>query len=169
MAVFVGALMIHGVQPGPDIIEKQPSLFWGLVASMWIGNVILLLLNLPLVGLWARLLRLPSDYLMTATLVLCCAGVYSLNRSPVDVLLLGFFGALGFVLRQRSVDPTPILLGYVLGAPLQENWHRALVFAQGDALTFVTHPTALLALVSAAALVLAPLPQFIRRRASTGR
>ena len=158
MVVFVGALMIHGVQPGPDIIQKQPALFWALVASMWIGNALLLLLNLPLVALWAKLLRLPRHHLLIGALVLSCVGVYSLNHSAVELLIMALFGALGFALRRSGFEPTPLLLGFVLGPSLQENWHRSLIFANGDLLTFVHHPIALTLLIVSVALLVVSQP-----------
>jgi TctA family transporter len=148
MALFIGALIVHGIQPGPDVIAKQPELFWGLIASMWIGNVLLLVLNLPLVGWWARLLRVPKRFLLPATIALSCVGVYSLNRSTFDVLLAAGFGAGGFLLRRLGCDPVPLLLGFILSRALEENLNRALLFADGNFTTFITHPISAVLLLS---------------------
>jgi len=165
MALFLGALIVHGIQPGPDVIAKQPELFWGLIASMWIGNLMLLVLNLPLVGWWVQLLRVPQRFLLPATGALCCVGVYSLNHSAVDVALAAGFGAGGSFLRRLGCDPVPLLLGFILSRPLEENLNRALVFAGGDTTTFLRHPAcfALLAL-AAVLIVLAAMPRIARRR-----
>jgi putative tricarboxylic transport membrane protein len=140
MAMLLSALIVHGIQPGPSVIAKEPSLFWGLVASMWIGNVMLLVINLPLVGMWKRLLLIPYRFLYPATIVLCCTGVYTLNHSTFDLLLTAGIGAFGYILRVWGFEPTPLLLGFVLSQPLEENVRRALVFSDGDLTTFVTHP-----------------------------
>jgi TctA family transporter len=140
MALLLGALIVHGIQPGPGVIAREPALFWGLVASMWIGNLLLLVINLPLVGLWRRLLRIPYRFLYPATIVLCCTGVYTLNHSTFELLLTACFGVFGYVLRGWRFEPTPLLLGFVLSQPLEENLRRALMFSNGDLATFVTHP-----------------------------
>jgi putative tricarboxylic transport membrane protein len=153
MAMFVGALVIHGIQPGPDIIVKQPTLFWGLIASMWIGNALLLALNLPLVGVWVKVLRTPPQFLFPATVVLSCVGIYSINHSAVELLIAAFFGVLGCFLRKLDFEPTPLLLGFVLSGPLEENIHRALLFGKGDPMTFLRHPIGATLLVFAAILL----------------
>jgi putative tricarboxylic transport membrane protein len=166
MALLLAALIVHGIQPGPGVIAKEPALFWGLVASMWIGNVMLLVINLPLVGMWRRLLRIPYRFLYPATIVLCCTGVYTLNHSTFDLLVTACFGGLGYVLRAWAFEPTPLLLGFVLSQPLEENVNRALLFSNGDLTTFVTHPvsatlvatTTLLPLLSAL-----PMARQVRR------
>jgi len=165
MAMFIGALIIHGIQPGPDIIVKQPGLFWGLVASMWIGNAMLLVLNLPLVGLWAKLLQVPQRFLFPGTVVLSCVGVYSLNHNSVELLVMAAFGVVGFLLRRLAFDPTPLLLGFVLSGPMEENIHRALAFAGGDQTTFFRHPIgASLLVISGVLLAIASLPYLKRIR-----
>jgi putative tricarboxylic transport membrane protein len=165
MAMFIGALIIHGIQPGPDIIAKQPVLFWGLVASMWIGNVMLLVLNLPLVGMWAKLLQVPQRFLFPGTVVLSCVGVYSLNHNSVEVLIMATFGVLGYLLRKFAFDPTPLLLGFVLSGPMEENIHRAILFAGGDYTTFLRHPIAASLLgASVVLLMIAALPHLGRIR-----
>ena len=166
MALLLGALIVHGIQPGPGIIAKEPALFWGLVASMWIGNAMLLVLNLPLVGVWARLLRVPYRLLYPTTVVLSCTGVYAINHSTIDVAMTAFFGAAGYLLRTRGFEPAPLLLGFVLSRPLEENFRRALVFADGDVSTFVTHPiSAVLLVIACGSLLLTAVPAIRRRRA----
>jgi putative tricarboxylic transport membrane protein len=166
MALLLGALIVHGIQPGPAIITKEPTLFWGLVASMWIGNAMLLVLNLPLVGWWARLLRVPYRLLYPTTVVLSCTGVYAVNHSTVDVWVAAVFGVVGYLLKIRGFEPAPLLLGFVLSRPLEENLRRALVFSDGDISTFVMRPmSAVLLAIAAGALLLTALPAVRRRRA----
>ncbi len=165
MALLLGALIVHGIQPGPAIITKEPALFWGLVASMWIGNAMLLVLNLPLVTWWARLLRVPYRLLYPTTVVLSCTGVYAVNHNTVDVLIAAVFGVAGYFLRTRGFEPAPLLLGFVLSRPLEENLHRALVFSDGDVSIFVRRPlSAALFAIAGGALLLAAVPAVRRRR-----
>ena len=165
-ALLLGALIVHGIQPGPSVIAKEPALFWGLVASMWIGNVMLLALNLPLVGWWARLVRVPYQYLYPTTVALSCTGIYALSHSTLDLLLAAFFGVTGYLLKTRGFEPAPLLLGFVLSPPLRDNLNRALVFANGDITTFVTHPlSAVLLAIAGAALLVTALPALKHRRA----
>ena len=165
-ALLLGALIVHGIQPGPDVISKEPALFWGLVASMWIGNVMLLVLNLPLVGWWARLARVPYRYLYPTTVALSCTGIYALSHSTFDLLLAALFGVIGYLLRTRGFEPAPLLLGFVLSQPLHDNLNRALVFANGDLTTFVEHPlSAVLLAVAAASLLVTALPAVKHTRA----
>jgi putative tricarboxylic transport membrane protein len=165
MAMLLAALVVHGIQPGPGVIAREPALFWGLVASMWIGNLMLLVLNLPFVGLWRRVLRIPYRFLYPTTIVLCCLGVYSLNHSTFELLLTACFGGLGYLLRGWKFEPAPLLLGFVLSQPLEEHFRRALLFAGGDVSTFVTHPvSATLLALAAAVLLLGALPDLKRRR-----
>jgi putative tricarboxylic transport membrane protein len=167
MALLLGALIVHGVQPGPGFVAKEPALFWGLVASMWIGNAMLLVLNLPLVGLWARLLRVPYRLLYPTTIVLSCTGVYAINHSTIDVAITAGFGAAGYLLRTRGFEPAPLLLGFVLSRPLEENFRRALVFADGELSTFVTHPiSGVLLAIASGTLLLTAVPAMRRRRAA---
>jgi putative tricarboxylic transport membrane protein len=166
MALLLGALVVHGVQPGPDVIVKEPALFWGLVASMWIGNLMLLFINLPLARVWARLLRIPYRFLYPTTIVLACAGIYTLSHSTFELGVATLFGVLGYFLRTRGFEPAPLLLGFVLSQPIEENTRRALVFSNGDPATFLTHPISA-ALLAIAALLLASsvLPSLRRARA----
>jgi TctA family transporter len=169
-ALLLGALTVHGVQPGPAVLDRAPTLFWSLVASMWIGNLLLLLLNLPLVGWWARLVRVPYRFLYPTTVALACTGIYALSHSTFDVLLAAGFGIVGYVLRARGFEPAPLLLGFVLGAPLRDNLNRALVFSNGDVTTFVTHPlSAVLLAVAVMALLVTTLPAVKHTRALLDR
>ena len=152
MALMIGALTIHGVAPGPSLIVDRPDLFWGVVASMLIGNVLLLVLNLPLIGLWVRLLGVPYRFLYLAILLFSCIGVYSLSNSTFDVLLAAGFGVLGWVLLKLRCPPVPLLLGFILGPLLEENLRRAMLVADGDASIFVTRPLSLAILLLALAL-----------------
>ncbi len=165
MALMVGAMMIHGITPGPQIMTKQPDLFWGMIASMLVGNVMLVVLNLPLIGLWVRLLRVPYAYLFPAILVFCCIGTYSLKNDVFDVVLMAGFGVFGYVLKKLDCEPAPLLLGFVLGPLLEENLSRAMLLSQGDLSVFVTRPiSAGLMAVAAGLLALILLPAFRRQR-----
>jgi TctA family transporter len=168
-ALLLGALIVHGIQPGPAVLTTEPVLFWGLVASMWIGNVILLVLNLPLVGWWARLVRVPYRFLFPTTVALSCTGLYALNHSTLDVMLAAAFGIAGYVLKTRGFEPAPLLLAFVLSPLLLDNANRALVLSDGDVTTFVTHPlSATLLTISAGALLMTALPSIRRQRALLG-
>lgn len=165
MALMIGAMTIHGITPGPQIMAKQPELFWGMIASMLIGNVILVILNLPMIGLWVRLLRVPYGYLFPAILVFCCIGTYTLNNSAFNVLLMAMFGVLGYVLRKLDCEPAPLMLGFVLGPMLEENLGRALLLSGGDPTVFATRPISGSLLAAAAfLLILMVLPSVRRRR-----
>jgi TctA family transporter len=169
-ALLLGALIVHGIQPGPAVLSKEPALFWGLVASMWIGNVILLVLNLPLVGWWARLVRVPYRFLYPTTVVLSCTGIYALNHSTLDLLLGAVFGIGGYLLKTRGFEPAPLLLAFVLTPLLLDNLNRALVFSDGDFTTFVTHPlSGVLLTIAATALLMTALPEIRRHRALLGQ
>ncbi len=163
MALMIGAMMIHGIQPGPNIIAKQPELFWGLIASMWIGNAMLVILNLPLIGIWVRLLQVPYGYLFPTILVFCCIGTYALNSSTGEVLIMTTFGVIGYVFRKLDCEPAPLLLGLVLGPLLEENLRRALQLSAGDWSVFVTRPLSLAFLLAALALLVAVTLPGIRR------
>ncbi|CAO3405935.1 tripartite tricarboxylate transporter permease [Azospirillum largimobile] len=165
MALMIGAMMIHGITPGPQIMTKQPDLFWGMIASMLVGNVMLVVLNLPLIGIWVRLLRVPYAFLFPAILVFCCIGTYSLKNDVFDVLLMAGFGVFGYVLKKLDCEPAPLLLGFVLGPLLEENLSRAMLLSQGDLTVFVTRPiSAGLMAVAAGLLALILLPAFRRQR-----
>jgi putative tricarboxylic transport membrane protein len=165
MALMIGAMMIHGITPGPEIISKQPELFWGLIASMWIGNLMLVVLNLPLIGIWVKLLQVPYGYLFPSILVLCCIGTYTLSSSTGDVLVMTAFGVIGYAFRKLDCEPAPLLLGLVLGPMLEENFRRAMVLSSGDWSIFLRRPiSAGFLLLAAALLVAITLPNIRRGR-----
>jgi len=163
MALMIGAMMIHGITPGPEIITKQPALFWGLIASMWLGNLMLVILNLPLIGIWVRLLQVPYSYLFPSIVILCCIGAYTLSSSVGDVMIMTVFGVVGYGFRKLNCEPAPLLLGLVLGPMLEENFRRAMVLSDGDWSVFVTRPISLGFLLLAAALLLTMTLPSIRR------
>ena len=154
MALMVGAMTIHNIQPGPQVMTSNPTLFWGLIASMWIGNVMLILLNLPLIGIWVKLLQIPYRYLYPAILVFCCIGVYTVNNSIIDVYITASFGIIGYLFFKLGCEPAPLLLGFVLGPMMEENFRRALLLSRGDFTTFVTRPLSLGLLIAAALFVI---------------
>src|SRR5712672_861507 len=165
MALMVGAMTIHGIVPGPQVMTKQPELFWGMIASMWIGNLMLIVINLPLVGMWVRLLRVPYRLLYPSIVIFCAIGVYSLNNAPVDVILAGAFGLVGYWLIKHDFEPAPLLLGMVLGPLMEENLRRALLISRGDWTVFLTRPlSAVLMATAAFLLVLALLPSLRKKR-----
>ena len=153
MALMIGALMMHGLHPGPQLMRDKPELFWGLVASMWIGNLMLVILNLPLVGIWAKLLTLPYRFLYPAILLICAIGVYSINNSALDVLVATVFGFVGYLLYRLHCEPAPLLLGFILGPLIEENLRRALVISQGDPSVFVQRPISCTFLALTAVLI----------------
>ena len=165
MALMVGAMTIHGIVPGPQVMTKQPDLFWGMIASMWFGNLMLVIINLPLVGLWVRLLRVPYRLLYPMILIFCCIGVYSINNAPADVYLTAAFALIGYWLVKHDFEPAPMLLGFVLGPLMEENLRRAMLIARGDWTVFLTRPiSAGLLIVSAILLVIAVLPMIRKKR-----
>jgi TctA family transporter len=153
MALMVGAMTIHNIQPGPQVMTSNPALFWGLIASMWIGNVMLILLNLPLIGIWVKLLTIPYRFLYPAILVFCCIGVYTVNNTTFDIFITAGFGVLGYLFFKLGCEPAPLLLGFVLGPMMEENFRRALLLARGDFTTFVTRPLSLSLLIASLILV----------------
>lgn len=165
IALMAGAMMIHGVQPGPQVMTKNPDLFWGLIASMLIGNVMLVVINLPLIRIWVSLLKIPYRLFFPAILVFCCIGVYSLNNSVFEIGLLILFGLVGYAFIKWRCEPAPLMLAFVLGPLMEENLRRAMLLSDGDASVFVTRPiSGGLLLVSAALLLLVVAPQFRRTR-----
>jgi putative tricarboxylic transport membrane protein len=164
MALMVGAMTIKGIQPGPQVMSSNPELFWGLIASMWIGNLMLVVLNLPLIGIWIRLLTVPYRFLFPAIVVFCCIGTYSLKNSSFDVYLTAAFALLGYVFYKLSCEPAPLLLGYILGPMMEENLRRALLIARGDWSTFVTRPLSASLLVAAAVMVVAVMLPSIKQK-----
>ena len=165
MALMVGAMTIHGIAPGPQVMTNQPELFWGMIASMWLGNLMLLAINLPLVGVWVRLLRVPYRHLFPTIVVFCCIGVYSLNNAPFDVMMTAIFGLVGYWLVKHDFEPAPMILGFVLGPMMEENLRRAMLIARGDATVFLTRPiSATLMAISALVMVLGILPALRKKR-----
>lgn len=168
MALMIGAMVIQGIQPGPAIVTEQPGLFWGVIVSMWIGNVFLLILNLPLIGLWVRMISVPYQFLFPAIMVFCAIGVFSLGNTVFDVYLMAGFGLFGYVLSKLGCEPTPMLLGFILGPMMEEHLRRALVLSEGNAMVLVTEPlSAILLLMSAVLLATVLLPTVRRKREET--
>lgn len=165
LAMMAGAMMIHGIQPGPRVITSNPALFWGVIVSMWLGNLILVLLNLPLVGIWVRLLSVPYRLLFPAILLFCCIGLYSVNNNTFDIGLTALCGLLGYVFHKLECEPAPLILGFVLGPMMEENLRRCMLLSRGDATVFLTRPLSLAFLVLAAAmLIVVALPNIRRSR-----
>ena len=153
MALMVGAMTIHNIQPGPQVMTSNPALFWGLIASMWLGNLMLIILNLPMIGIWVKLLTIPYKHLYPAILVFCCIGVYTVNNTTFDIYLTAAFGIVGYLFSKLDCEPAPLLLGFVLGPMMEENFRRALLLSRGDFTVFVTRPLSLGLLVAAALMV----------------
>jgi putative tricarboxylic transport membrane protein len=165
MALMIGAMTIHNIQPGPQVMASNPSLFWGLVASMWIGNLMLVILNLPLIGIWVQLLKVPYRLLYPAILVFCAIGVYSINNNTFDVQITVLFGVLGYIFYKLRCEPAPLILGFILGPMMEENLRRAMLLSRGDPTVFFTRPLSLTLLLMAVALVLiVALPQIKKTR-----
>ena len=168
MALMVGAMTIKGIQPGPQVMTSNPELFWGLIASMWVGNLMLVVLNLPLIGIWIKLLTVPYKYLFPAITLFCCIGVYSLNNNTFDVYLTAVFAAIGYAFYKLSCEGAPLLLGFILGPMMEESLRRALLLSHGNWSSFVTRPLSA-GLLSAAALmvVVVMLPSISKKREAT--
>jgi putative tricarboxylic transport membrane protein len=165
MALMVGAMTIHGITPGPQVMTSQPALFWGMIASMWIGNLMLVIINLPMIGVWVALLKVPYRLLFPAILLFCAIGVYTLNNSPFEVGLMALFGLLGYMLLKFGCEPAPMLLGFILGPLMEENLRRAMLLSRGNPITFVERPLSAALLAGAAFLLaLVVLPQFRKTR-----
>ncbi len=165
MALMVGAMTIHGIIPGPQIMSKQPHLFWGMIVSMWVGNLMLLVINLPLIGLWVRFLKVPYRLMFPSIVVLCCIGIYSVNNSPFDVIMTAAFGLFGYALVKFGFEPAPLLLGFVLGRLMEEKLRQALVISRGSLKIFVDRPlSAGLLAVSLILVVIAVLPAIRKSR-----
>jgi putative tricarboxylic transport membrane protein len=165
MALMVGAMTIHGIVPGPQIMTKQPQLFWGMIASMWIGNLMLLVINLPLIGLWVRFLKVPYRLMFPSIVLLCCIGIYSINNSPVEVVMTAAFGLFGYALVKFGFEPAPLLLGFVLGRLMEEKLRQALVISRGSFMTFIERPlSAGLLFVALILMLIAILPTIRKSR-----
>jgi TctA family transporter len=165
MALMIGAMIIHGIQPGPTVMTEQPALFWGVIASMWIGNLFLIILNLPLIGVWVRMVQVPYHLLFPAILVFCGIGVFSLSNATLDIYLMAAFGLLGYVFRKLECEPAPMLLGFILGPMMEESLRRALLLSKGDPAIFVTRPiSAVMLIVAVVAMVVVLLPALQKKR-----
>ncbi len=154
MALMVGAMTIKGIQPGPQVMTSNPQLFWGLIASMWVGNFMLIILNLPLIGMWIKLLTVPYRFLYPAILAFCCIGLYTLNNNNFDVYMAAAFGVVGLVFYKLGCEPAPLLLGFILGPMMEENLRRALLLSRGDWMTFLSRPLSAGLLIAAALMIL---------------
>jgi len=165
MALMIGALTIHGIQPGPQIMTERPQMFWGMIASMWIGNLMLLIINLPLIGIWVQLLRIPYRFLYLAILFFCAIGVYTVNNSAAAVLLAALFGVLGYIFMRLDCEPAPMILGFVLGPLMEDNLRRAMRISAGDPMIFLNRPISLgLLLAALVLLAMVMMPNFRRGR-----
>jgi len=165
MAMMVGGMMIHGIIPGPQVMTDKPGLFWGMIASMWIGNAMLVFFNLPMVGIWVKMLMVPYRLLSIAILFFCCIGVYSINNSAEEVLLIAFFGFVGYVFVKLDCEPAPMLLGFILGPMMETYLRRAMLLSRGDPMVFLRRPISLTLLALAAlAMISVLLPAFSKTR-----
>jgi len=165
MALMIGAMIIQGIVPGPNVAREQPALFWGIIASMWIGNLMLVVLNLPLIGLWVRLLTIPYRALFPAIIAFASIGVWSINSNPFDLYAITVFGALGYLLVKLGCEPAPLLLGFVLGPLLEEHLRRAMILSRGNPMIFLERPiSATLLVLSAIALVVVLMPAVAKKR-----
>jgi putative tricarboxylic transport membrane protein len=165
MALMIGAMIIQGIQPGPSVITEQPKLFWGIIVSMWIGNLFLVILNLPMIGMWVRIVSVPYQMLFPAILVFCGIGVFSLNNTEFDVYMMALFGVLGYIFVKLDCEPAPMLLAYILGPMMEEYMRRALLLSRGDPTVFITRPiSAGLLALGALAIIAASLPAMHKKR-----
>ena len=165
MALMVGAMTIHNIQPGPQVMTSNPELFWGLIASMWIGNAMLVILNLPLIGMWIKLLTVPYKYLFPSIVLFCAIGVYGTNNNAWDVWMVGIFGFIGYVFHKLGTEPAPLLLGFILGPMMEENLRRALLLSRGDWSVFVTRPiSAVMLALAVLLLIIVTLPAVKNKR-----
>jgi putative tricarboxylic transport membrane protein len=168
MAVVMAVLLIHGISPGPTLISEHPDLFWGVIASMYIGNFMLLIFNLPLVGVFANIIKTPLFILMPLVLLLCLVGVYSINNAILDVWLMIGFGLLGYVMRKLKFDSAPLVLALVLGPMMERSFREAMMISKGDLTVFVTRPISAALLIAGAAVMVVP-PVVSALRARTAR
>jgi len=164
MALMIGAMMIQGIAPGPQVMTERPQLFWGMIASMWVGNLMLVILNLPLIGMWIKLLTVPYRILYPAILLFCCIGVYSISNSPFDVMQTAVFGVVGYIFVKLECEPAPLILGFILGPLMEENLRRAMLLSRGDPTVFFQRPISLTMLLIAGFLLLITLAPAIRKK-----
>ncbi len=165
MALMIGAMIIQGIQPGPAVMTEQPALFWGLIVSMWFGNLFLVVLNLPMIGLWIKMILVPYHRLFPAILMFCAIGVFSLNNNEFDVYLMALFGLFGYICAKLGAEPAPMLLGYIIGPMMEEYLRRALLLSHSDPMVFVTRPiSATMLALAAIALIVVLLPSLRKKR-----
>jgi putative tricarboxylic transport membrane protein len=165
MALMVGAMTIHGIIPGPQVMTKNPDLFWGMIASMWLGNAMLVIINLPMVGMWVKLLKVPYRLMFPAILIFCCIGIYSINNSIEDVYFTAFFALGGYTIIKFGFEPAPMLLGFVLGKLMEEKLRQSLILSRGSFWTFVERPVSgVLLAIAVILLVIALLPAINKKR-----
>ena len=163
MAMMIGGMMIHGIQPGPQVMDQKPGLFWGLIVSMWLGNLMLLVLNLPLIGIWVRMLMVPYRLLAVAILFFCCIGVYSLNNLATEVHMMAFFGVLGYIFVKLRCEAAPLLLGFLLGPLMEVYMRRAMLLSRGDPWVFVQRPLSLIFLIASLILLIVIILPNVRK------
>ena len=165
MALMIGAMIIQGIQPGPSVITEQPALFWGIIVSMWIGNFFLIVLNLPLIGMWVRIVSVPYQFLFPAILVFCGIGVFSLNNAEFDIYLMALFGVVGYLFVKLDAEPAPMLLAFILGPMMEEYMRRALLLSRGNPMVFLERPISAVMLgLGVLVIILASLPMFYKKR-----
>jgi len=164
MALMIGAMMIQGIAPGPQVMNERPQLFWGMIASMWVGNLMLVVLNLPLIGMWVSLLKVPYRLLYPAILVFCAIGVYSVNNTSFDIYLMCIFAVFGIVCVKLECEPAPLILGFILGPMMEENLRRAMLLSRGDPTVFFTKPISLVLLLIALGLLVIVLAPSIKKK-----
>jgi putative tricarboxylic transport membrane protein len=164
MALMIGAMMIQGIAPGPQVMTERPELFWGMIASMWVGNLMLVVLNLPLIGMWIKLLTVPYRVLYPSILLFCGIGVYSISNAPFDVMQTAIFGVVGYIFVKLECEPAPLILGFILGPLMEENLRRAMLLSRGDPVVFFTRPISLTMLVIAAGLLLIVVMPAVRKK-----
>jgi putative tricarboxylic transport membrane protein len=165
MALMIGAMIIQGITPGPAVMTEQPALFWGIIVSMWIGNLFLVVLNLPLIGIWVKMISVPYHFLYPMILVFCCIGVFSLGNKLFDVYLLAGFGVLGYIFSKLRCEPAPLLLGFILGPMMEEYLRRALLLSRGDFSVLVTRPiSATMLAIATIALIVVFMPSIRKKR-----
>jgi len=165
MALMIGAMIIQGIQPGPAVMTEQPALFWGLIVSMWVGNLFLVVLNLPLIGIWVRMIMVPYQMLYPAILLFCAIGVFSLNNSTFDVYLMAIFGLLGYLCAKLELEPAPMLLGFIIGPMMEEYLRRALLLSRSDPMVFIERPiSATMLFLAVAAMAVVLLPSLRKKR-----
>src|SRR5216117_3819829 len=163
MALMIGAMMIQGIAPGPQVMTERPQLFWGMIASMWVGNL-MVVVNLPLIGMWIKLLMVPYRILYPAILVFCCIGVYSISNSPFDVMQTAAFGVVGYIFVKLECEPAPLILGFILGPLMEENLRRAMLLSRGDPLVFFQRPISLTMLLIAGLLLTVVVAPTVRKK-----